>query len=1174
MLGLLLACFVAGIVEGFSIFSSDSAVATSPTNPHHSPQTKTISTPYSPQTTKESTAHPRPQSTYQSDTNKPRWSAFLKPTTTSTPTTTSAPTWNPGSCASTQFGCCMDGLATAGQANDPCKYYIPDYTKIKKPIWGNVDYKEFCDDRTDNDYDGLTDCNDADCPSCHVEDCAVINLKASLDTMQEVPMGDNPLAKAEFFATLNLSVSGDYDLAWGPFDWSGLSGKVLFVHLHGPAAPGANAPVQISFPDSALKTPSFGEADLTTAQVLEVLDKMWYVNIHTSKFPGGEIRGQIIPQGGQFPVFAYFSWTQCLDPTDTTEFAVSFFRGVYNVETSTLDWVFNYGSFTNTPVVVTAMQIVDSLSSDKLADIYPFPGPGPDHPSLDRGTVSLNQSALDALLRGDLVVEVFAQSGDKIQNGDEPGSGTGLELCGTRDLNITCFLGEQVCFDRMDDDGDDLEDCDDPDCPECEGFCFNDIDDDGDNRVDCLDLYECEQPCNELEFCSVELGFTASLMSQTANRQGSGSVKAVLKEEKAKAGGVDFNYSLCVNVTFLALGSVTSGQAISTKGIFRLVNGNQSVFEPVNISSPHSSCFYVPEDFICKANFSFECPLTFLEIFLASNISAEVLTDNGVLLAGTLKRQNAFSVFSRLSPKSTSEAKGFLTKGLVNVNNTLSFTARWKNILPSELKLMVGALIVPAFTIQLDQNDTFVSVTVPLQPIEVAALLLSPNITTVSLGTPSLLVVSLSGNDIQFNKSLTISGGIFPVCLEDCSNRVDDSGDGKIDCQDATCFCPAPSPIAPPSSSTQSPDQYSYYTYAQSQASGVVYSYFADNYCRQPGQALEVWGFTLLANPVDSKLGQCHVLAHNKFTNLYEYARTVSCDSSFAVTEIYSGVAWGFACEGIPTRIDQDPTQAQCRDLSYFGGRGSFYVQCTLESGFKAQSKMYNSFSPYSSTGSSSSASSGGSGNLGSTTSTSGFGNFGSVSNGNKGADSSNMYTSQTTNPTVSNGGSFNPYFVGSKDNYASNNGALNKNGGSGLGLVPDNGDSGTPPWQWCGKIHFLTVRENWHGYNPLFLFKDAFYINGWEAPAYFGITGQTTLFDALVGLPTKRDWEEKFIRKCVLALLNADNPNISFPKETLQVINEVWEVLHKFDVNQPDAARALAMSYDQLAADATCPLA
>jgi hypothetical protein len=74
--------------------------------------------------------------------------------------------------------------------------------------------------------------------------------------------------------------------------YSHLTSKVTMAHFHGPAKPGENAPVlvPISGPHAS---PINGHAKITTDQAKIILDGMSYVNVHTVKFPAGEIRGQV-----------------------------------------------------------------------------------------------------------------------------------------------------------------------------------------------------------------------------------------------------------------------------------------------------------------------------------------------------------------------------------------------------------------------------------------------------------------------------------------------------------------------------------------------------------------------------------------------------------------------------------------------------------------------------------------------------------------------------------------------------------------------------------------------------------------------------------------------------------------------------------------------------------------
>lgn len=74
--------------------------------------------------------------------------------------------------------------------------------------------------------------------------------------------------------------------------FSHLTSKVTMAHFHGPAKPGENGPVlvPISGPHAS---PITGHAKITDDQAKVMLDGMSYVNVHTVKFPAGEIRGQV-----------------------------------------------------------------------------------------------------------------------------------------------------------------------------------------------------------------------------------------------------------------------------------------------------------------------------------------------------------------------------------------------------------------------------------------------------------------------------------------------------------------------------------------------------------------------------------------------------------------------------------------------------------------------------------------------------------------------------------------------------------------------------------------------------------------------------------------------------------------------------------------------------------------
>jgi len=112
-------------------------------------------------------------------------------------------------------------------------------------------------------------------------------------------MGNIDVSYSKETRTLNYTVT-----------WSGLTGAVSLMHIHGLAPVGFQASVvqNIITPTNGIAVPNaslYGTAgkfsgtffvDGVAVKEQDLLNGMYYLNIHTATYPSGEIRGQIVFQ--------------------------------------------------------------------------------------------------------------------------------------------------------------------------------------------------------------------------------------------------------------------------------------------------------------------------------------------------------------------------------------------------------------------------------------------------------------------------------------------------------------------------------------------------------------------------------------------------------------------------------------------------------------------------------------------------------------------------------------------------------------------------------------------------------------------------------------------------------------------------------------------------------------
>lgn len=122
----------------------------------------------------------------------------------------------------------------------------------------------------------------------------VTGFAANLDGPQEVPPVSTSATGSGTFLYDDSTNELSFNVAF-----SGLSSPETASHIHGPAPPGTDADILFPLP---LGSPKVGMVELDdlpnpAAAEADLFEGLWYVNVHSANYPGGEIRGQILPTG-------------------------------------------------------------------------------------------------------------------------------------------------------------------------------------------------------------------------------------------------------------------------------------------------------------------------------------------------------------------------------------------------------------------------------------------------------------------------------------------------------------------------------------------------------------------------------------------------------------------------------------------------------------------------------------------------------------------------------------------------------------------------------------------------------------------------------------------------------------------------------------------------------------
>jgi hypothetical protein len=126
---------------------------------------------------------------------------------------------------------------------------------------------------------------------------AIQVFEAILTGSQETPPNNSPGTGISIVSLNDLQTQLTVSLTF-----TGLVAPETAAHIHGPAAPGLPAqvlyPLMLVNPDNQVITliNNPNGSGLTIPQQISDLDSgLFYVNVHSTAFPGGEIRGQLSP---------------------------------------------------------------------------------------------------------------------------------------------------------------------------------------------------------------------------------------------------------------------------------------------------------------------------------------------------------------------------------------------------------------------------------------------------------------------------------------------------------------------------------------------------------------------------------------------------------------------------------------------------------------------------------------------------------------------------------------------------------------------------------------------------------------------------------------------------------------------------------------------------------------
>ena len=164
------------------------------------------------------------------------------------------------------------------------------------------------------------------------------SLSATIDGTQEVPASGSAAIGAMVGNYNDVTNILTYTISY-----AGL-GTVTAMHFHGNAAAGSNTGVKATITVAA--SPISSNLTVAEADEAAMLAGMWYINIHTAAFGGGEIRGQMAAAPITHILSAVINEAQEVPASGSS--ATGSMIGTYNTSTNVLSYIISYSGLTPT----------------------------------------------------------------------------------------------------------------------------------------------------------------------------------------------------------------------------------------------------------------------------------------------------------------------------------------------------------------------------------------------------------------------------------------------------------------------------------------------------------------------------------------------------------------------------------------------------------------------------------------------------------------------------------------------------------------------------------------------------------------------------------------------------------------------------------------------------------